>query len=244
MKTFAIGDIHGAHKALLQCIQRSGIDKENDRLIFVGDMVDGWPLVPECVDTLLEFKNLIIIRGNHDQWFMNWANTGVIAPAWYQQGGQATLLKYEFDRDLTKKHMDEYFNKSMIYYVDEERNFAFMHGGYDWHIPLCENDKDTIMWDRHMYQTAFYWETSNSVNKENNKFKEFDTIFVGHTTTQWKINWKHEPSTLPSFFSNLVNLDTGAGWSGRLTIMNVDDLMYWQSDPVQELYPDITNSRK
>jgi serine/threonine protein phosphatase 1 len=41
-KTYAIGDIHGSNKALLQCIERSDIDKEKDTLIVLGDVVDGW----------------------------------------------------------------------------------------------------------------------------------------------------------------------------------------------------------
>jgi serine/threonine protein phosphatase 1 len=32
------------------------------------------------------------------------------------------------------------------------------------------------------------------------------------------------------------NIDTGAGWSGKLTIMNVDTKEYWQSDLISELY--------
>ena len=38
MKTFVIGDIHGAYKALLQCFERSGFDYEKDHLIVLGDV--------------------------------------------------------------------------------------------------------------------------------------------------------------------------------------------------------------
>lgn len=34
------------------------------------------------------------------------------------------------------------------------------------------------------------------------------------------------------------NLDTGAGSSGKLTIMNIDTHDYWQSDQVNEIYGD------
>lgn len=37
---------------------------------------------------------------------------------------------------------------------------------------------------------------------------------------------------------NVWNIDTGAGWSGKLTIMDIDTKEYWQSDFVKELYPD------
>jgi serine/threonine protein phosphatase 1 len=38
-------------------------------------------------------------------------------------------------------------------------------------------------------------------------------------------------------------MDTGAGWAGKLTIMDVQTKEYWQSDPVQSLYPDAVPRR-
>jgi serine/threonine protein phosphatase 1 len=37
-------------------------------------------------------------------------------------------------------------------------------------------------------------------------------------------------------------MDTGAGHSGKLTIMDIDKKTFWQSDPLPELYPE--NFRK
>lgn len=42
MKAYAIGDIHGAYKALIQCFERSKSDYSKDRLIVMGDIVDGY----------------------------------------------------------------------------------------------------------------------------------------------------------------------------------------------------------
>lgn len=42
MKTYAIGDIHGAYKALIQCFERAKFDYEKDRLIVMGDICDGY----------------------------------------------------------------------------------------------------------------------------------------------------------------------------------------------------------
>jgi len=58
-------------------------------------------------------------------------------------------------------------------------------------------------------------------------------VFVGHTTTQ-----KPYPDMKPVHASNVWNLDQGAGWSGKLTLMNIDTKEYFQSDLVTELYPD------
>ncbi len=38
MKTFVVGDIHGAYRALLQCFEHSGFDRKKDRLIKNADI--------------------------------------------------------------------------------------------------------------------------------------------------------------------------------------------------------------
>ena len=54
MRTLVCGDIHGAHRALLQCFEKSSFDYEKDKLICLGDVADGWSEVPECFDELLK----------------------------------------------------------------------------------------------------------------------------------------------------------------------------------------------
>ncbi len=235
MKTFVIGDIHGAHKALVQCLERSGFDKENDTLITLGDIVDGWPEVKESVDELLTIKNLIGVIGNHDVWFLAWYKTGYAEPIWTSQGGLATLDSYDGLPGNAAYHVKQYFNKCLPYYIDDKNN-VFVHGGFDWHKPLDEQHSDVLTWDRHMNNVAIYWKIQG--NKED-KFGDYNTVFVGHTTTQYSPSWKHEGSTEPFIYSNFVNLDTGGGWSGKLTIMDVDTKEFWQSDLVPELYPDV-----
>ncbi|MFH1385027.1 MAG: metallophosphoesterase, partial [Candidatus Omnitrophota bacterium] len=66
MKTFAIGDIHGAYKALIQCFERSKFDYKKDRLIVMGDVCDGYPDVKQCIDELLKVTRCDLVIGNHD----------------------------------------------------------------------------------------------------------------------------------------------------------------------------------
>ena len=35
---------------------------------------------------------------------------------------------------------------------------------------------------------------------------------------------------------NVWNLDTGAGFNGRVTMMDIDTKIFWQSDPIPSLY--------
>jgi len=256
MKTFVIGDIHGSYKALIQCIERSNFNKEEDLLIDLGDIVDGWSEVDKCVDELLTIKNRIDIRGNHDQWFVDWINTRHAPEIWRSQGGEGTLKCYlpmlhnsaeltedgEEDLERLCKHED-FFLKQHYYYIDD-KNRLFVHGGYDWHKSFKETSKDDLMWDRHMFQTACMWEAHALIHPENrNYFKEFREIFVGHTATTHGINWRLENNGEPMHVANLWNLDQGAGWDGKLTIMNVDTKEFWQSDNVKDLYKNEVNSR-
>lgn len=55
-RTFAMGDIHGAHKALVQCLERCNFNNEIDTLIQLGDVADGWSETYECVEELLKIK--------------------------------------------------------------------------------------------------------------------------------------------------------------------------------------------
>lgn len=75
-RTIIAGDIHGSHKALKQCLERSNFDYENDTMIQLGDIVDGWNEVYEEVEELLKIKNLVTIKGNHDDWFNHYLQLG------------------------------------------------------------------------------------------------------------------------------------------------------------------------
>lgn len=235
-KTFVIGDIHGAYKTLVQCLERSGFNKEEDTLIQLGDVVDGWNEVYECVEELLTIKNLIAIKGNHDDWFREFCIYR-IHPTNFQQGGEATRSSYNKHlgiNNIPYEHM-QFFDKQHLYYVDDQ-NRLFVHAGFDKNYLINEqHDKSVFYWDRGLWMNAVaYCGVDNTKMDKNlffdkNKFKE---IYLGHTATTFLGFDK------PLNAANIWNLDTGAGYKGRLTIMDINNKDYWQSDPVQELYND------
>src|SRR4051812_15465598 len=93
-RKFVMGDIHGACRALRQCLERSTFDYNEDQLIFLGDVADGWPETKDCVEELLKIKNLVFIFGNHDFWTLEWMETGHADDIWLSQGGDATVKSY------------------------------------------------------------------------------------------------------------------------------------------------------
>ena len=230
MKKFAVGDIHGAYKALLQVLERSGFDKEKDRLVCLGDVADGFPEVPECFDELLSIKNLVYVIGNHDFWLSEYFRLCATPHIWTSQGGKATLDAYVrlLDSGDTKRQVrhQNLLEQSPYYFVDEDSRL-YVHGGFDWHRPIEEQPHYDLMWDRHLFQTASYWH----FRETGDKVDAYNEVFIGHTALS-----KRDGKYSPAHFTNVWNLDTGAGWNGVLTLMDVDTKEYWQSDNVLDLY--------
>ena len=253
MKRFVIGDIHGGYKSLVQCLERSNFDYENDLLISLGDLADGWSQVSEVVDELLKIKNLIVVRGNHDDWFITWLNKGHHPCDWLQ-GGYGTLKSYAnaAERevsvsqrmggyvtdlnftDIPDEHR-KFWNNMKPYYVLD--NKVFVHGGFDKDLPIEVQHINTLMWDRDLIQKALSFKAM-AIGVPGIKFRnanDFDEIYIGHTsTTFWRENGV--PIMEPIIAGNVHNLDTGAGWDGKLSIMDIDTKEFWQSDIVTSLY--------
>lgn len=255
MRTFVIGDIHGAHLALEQCLERSGFDRENDLLITLGDICDGWAYVYECVEILLTIKKRIDLVGNHDEWFCRWLRTGIHLDHW-QQGGRGTKLSYVknsggntddwflnlYPQDVPESHA-LFFAGQQLYYKDKKKR-VFVHGGFDYELTLREqeiSDRQAFYWDRMLLEHALLAHNTKQPLKFREKVSE---VFVGHTAVNYllshiengiitKVPELHSPLKLDCVW----DLDTGAGWYGKLTIMDVDTHEYWQSDNVNELYP-------
>jgi len=132
MKTFVVGDIHGAYKALLQCFERSAFDYAKDRLIVLGDVCDGYPEVRHCIDELLKIKNCDLIIGNHDQWALDWALRGDKPKIWTSQGGIRTMESYgggsaplTTSGPMPQAHID-FLKNGMLWLELEDQ--LFVHG--------------------------------------------------------------------------------------------------------------------
>ena len=223
MRTFVIGDIHGTYKALAQCLKRSGFDHARDRLIALGDVCDGYLDVKQCFDELLKVKNLDFVLGNHDFWAREWATRGIKEDVWLTQGGDNTVASYG-DKGMPPAHVELLQNAHPYLEWD---NRLFVHGGLDPGKPLPEQSLETLIWDRNLINDAW----KKYLRGEDHCYTQFKEIFLGHTPTQL-FNWSG-----PLKVCNVWDMDTGAGWAGKLTIMDVQTKAYWQSDPVQELYP-------
>lgn len=220
VKKFVIGDIHGGHKALVQVLRRAKFNYETDRLISLGDIADGWPDVAECFEELLKINNLVMVRGNHDNWLLDYLRFEETPAIWTSQGGANTLLSYAKHPELKEKHRD-FLMGTPFYYVDEGKNL-YVHGGIRPGQMPQDADPQDLMWSRELWHMA---RTQESVNVPG-----FNHVYVGHTSI-WKTN------KVPYTSGNVTFVDTGGGFEGKLSAVDVDSGEVFQSDMVKKFYP-------
>jgi serine/threonine protein phosphatase 1 len=234
-RTLAIGDIHGGLKALQQLLQ-TAVVTQDDTLIFLGDYVDGWSESAGVMDYIIDLNNTnkcLFIKGNHDVWCEEWLRTGEADRKWLLHGGQATVDSYaHIDNDKKLQHLN--FLEQMPFYIIDDNNRLFIHAGFtSMHGPQNEFYNSNFSWDRTLWEMALTMD--KRIKKDSvlfpKRLKLFKEIYIGHTPTlSYNID-------IPMQGCNVWNLDTGAAFTGRLSMMDIDTKTFWQSKPVIKLYP-------
>jgi serine/threonine protein phosphatase 1 len=253
-RTLVIGDVHGGLKALIQVLDRCAYNIKKDNLIFVGDYVDGWPESAGVIDYIIKLKEqikalkrnpdaIICIEGNHDGWLREFLTMGVAQVEWLQNGGRTTLESYTTflaDNDNDPRSLDAHraFLTALHPYYVTNKDQAFVHAGCHRENGVGGTIPYLRVWDRNMWKQVLSGAKVNA-HKE---------VFIGHTTTMANICKAHYPEAdvikpgdrihVPMNRQNVWNVDTGGGWGGKLTIMDINTKEYWQSDFVKDLYPE------
>jgi serine/threonine protein phosphatase 1 len=238
-RVLVIGDIHGGLLALQEILSNANVGS-NDKLIFLGDYVDGWSHSPQVLDFLInlqEKQQCIFIRGNHDQLLLDWlekSKTNFNEEMWFKHGGEATVKAYSLISAVKRQVHVEFLKSLQNYYIDNQ-NRLFVHAGFtNLNGVAFEYFPELFYWDRTLWETALCLDTTIDTSSAYypKRFSNYKEIFIGHTPVT-KIN-----ETKPLKYANVWNVDTGAAFCGSLTIMDVDSKEYWQSKPLNLLYPD------
>lgn len=201
-------------------------DASKDKLVCVGDYIDGGDKSFEVVEFLLALDNKsvqdnVFIMGNHDKElldiltddfdnFRDWRHIEEKHWEWYSNGGQATYASYVKEDDQTIiRHRDQFFKK-LKYYHEENENL-FVHAGYDFTIDIksnYESNPKELLWDRHLYLTSI---NDQSDGDDQRKFGPYNKIYIGHTPT-----FLYGDNT-PRKRANVINVDQGCKIDGTLS---------------------------
>jgi len=235
-RILVIGDIHGGYKALIQVIERAQVEKK-DTLIFLGDFVDGWSESAKVIDYLIELNKTntcIFIKGNHDALALDWLKHRKSNPTWLFHGGQATMDAYKKETVTVIKRHVEFIESLKDYYLDAQ-NRLFLHAGFtNVRGVTHEYFNEMFYWDRSLWEMALCLNPNLLIDEKfyPERLKLYHEIYIGHTPTV-RIG-----KTTPVNAVNVWNIDTGAAFKGPLTILDIETKEYWQSDPLNDLYPD------
>ena len=233
-RILVIGDIHGGLRGLHQILERATVSQE-DTLIFLGDYVDGWSESPQVLDFLIELEktnNCIFIRGNHDELVYQWLEESKDNREWYKHGGESTVIAYTKVNAATKQKHIEFLKNLKNYHLDDQ-NRLFIHAGFTNMSGVSyEYFPRLFYWDRTLWETALSLDSSITKNSlyYPKRLTLYDEIYIGHTPVT-KIN-----ETTPVQKACVWNMDTGAAFTGPLTIMDVDTKEFWQSETLTQLY--------
>jgi serine/threonine protein phosphatase 1 len=233
-RTLAIGDIHGGLKGLVQVLAKAAATPD-DKFIFLGDYVDGWSDSAKTISFLIKFSqqyDCIFIKGNHDVWCEHWLRTGEADYTWLRHGGQSTMKSYDaFDEFKKDEHL-LFFEQMKLYHHDTE-NRLFVHAGF-----VAEGGPEQEIYTANLTTDRTMWEMALTMDKRiktvpalfPRRLKLFREIYIGHTPTIYYAIEK------PMQGCNVWNVDTGAAFTGRLTAMDIDTKVFWQSDRLKDLY--------
>lgn len=214
---YAIGDVHGRLDLLEDLeamIVRHAARHPGGRrvLVFVGDYIDRGYESRRVVDRLIagppEGFERVCLRGNHEDFLLQFLTEGRDAEMWLANGGRETLMSYgvavppggrldlqalrvELAEAIPAEHLAFFEGLGLIHY---EGDYAFVHAGVRPGVPLDEQDAHDLMWIRDTFLDA------------NDDWGR--VVVHGHT-----------PTPAPQVRANRIGIDTGAYATGRLTCL-------------------------
>jgi len=122
MSTYAIGDVQGCFKELLQLLDKINFDETNDRLWFVGDLVNRGPDSLEVLNFVIKLgKPAITVLGNHDLHLLALAEE-IIPPK-----KKDTLTSILTSPD--KQESIKWIRQQALMHHDKELNLSMIHAG-------------------------------------------------------------------------------------------------------------------
>jgi serine/threonine protein phosphatase 1 len=231
LRIYAVGDIHGRADlldAMIALIERNNAERDKARthVIFLGDYIDRGPNSSGVIDRLLHGippqLEPLFLKGNHEDFLLEFLSDPLVGPIWLQNGGDATLASYGvqqggFERNFLLKV--SYFSKLALEFAEKLppdhrafyeslnlyfrfQDYFFVHAGIRPGVPLDRQSEEDLLWIRNEF---LQWP------------HDFGAVVVhGHTPVAW-----------PEDLENRIGIDTYAFQTGRLTAVGLEGSERW-----------------
>ncbi|WP_132464283.1 metallophosphoesterase [Rhodovulum marinum] len=232
MRSYAIGDVHGQHAKLVGAHELIAADRARTGdaeapVVHLGDYVDRGPDSKAVLDILIaglaDGAPWILLKGNHDDMMRDFLDPIVPsgeAARWLTDkvGGRQTLASYgvsvaslraadrlrkEACKTVPSGHRDLLETLRPSYRRGE---VFFCHAGIRPGIPLDDQSERDLIWIR-------------------------DEFLLDPRDHGALIVHGHTPGERVVHCGNRVNLDTGAGYGGPVSVVVIEGRAVWQLTP-------------
>jgi serine/threonine protein phosphatase 1 len=215
-RDFVLADVHGMLHLVHVFLAQVDFDPEVDRLFIVGDLTDRGPYSDEVLE-LLRMPWCIVVRGNHEQCFLDIYQGGRLDAAaldfHVRRNGGAWWL--DLSEARRQEHLDAYARMPLAIEVATARGtVGIVHAevprGMDWPTFKAQ----LLAGDHHTMQSALWGRTRVKAGDESGVLG-IGRIFCGHTIVDSVTR-----------LANCYMLDTGAfmrlaGHDRQLTAANL-----------------------
>ena len=197
MRTIIVGDIHGCFYTLKDLLNKVKYNKQEDKIIFLGDYIDRGKNSYEVVSFLIDLQkevgnnNCICLMGNHEDM---WLEDRICS---MYNGGVWTEESFK-KHNVSLEHFNDWFKNLPLFY--EADRFIACHAGFS-HPKLKDHTKEELLWNRKQVLIL-----PNMTEKQ---------VIFGHTT--------NDDLSYYILRNGNVCIDTGCCFGGKLTAIIVED---------------------
>lgn len=209
-RTFVVGDVHGCFDLLMLELEKVEFSFTEDRLIGVGDLIDRSTQNIEMLELLYE-PFFFSIRGNHEEMMFNAVLDGDIPSyqCWMQNGGLWALdyvaSQDSWDDGFHTLVKDASTRMPLAYEIPVgDKVYGILHAEPPefWTEENIRDERFATLWSRYLFDIGVEMVV-----------KGVDHVYVGHTPVE----------DGPITRGNITYLDTGANWTGKLTVVELKE---------------------
>ncbi|QNC78757.1 metallophosphoesterase [Klebsiella quasipneumoniae] len=201
---WVVGDLHGCHTNLMNKLQEVNFDPKQDLLISVGDLIDRGCENVECME-LITFPWFMAVRGNHEQMMLDGLSINGNVNHWLVNGG-SWFFNLDYDKEILARALLHKVEELplIIELVTSDKKIVICHADYphdeyEFGKPV---DASAVIWNRERVS-----DSTDGIVKE---ITGADLFIFGHT-----------PARKPLKFANQMYIDTGAVFTGNLTLYQI-----------------------
>lgn len=137
---YLISDIHGNKIDFIKLLKKINFDREKDKMIILGDIVDRGPDGIELINYIksyIEDNSMILLMGNHELFLMMYLKGELSEKSWISYGGEKTYNKVNIMSAKDKAELLEFIESLPYYLIINSHYFGdtvVTHTGVD-----CDN---------------------------------------------------------------------------------------------------------